>query len=151
MRFPGWAKPIVACLFVIAGAAVVLLQMQRDESTLRLGGQEYQVAVMRTDEELQRGLSGTDTLATNQAMIFVFARDAKWPIWMKDMNYPIDIVWLDNDRRVVHTVSGAQPSSYPGTEFVPAVASRYVIELSNGTVERLGIKKGDLADLPAGV
>mgnify|MGYP001581369878 FL=1 len=109
------------------------------------------MTVMRTEAERARGLSGTSSLSADQAMLFVFPNDDKWAIWMKDMKYPIDIVWLDNSGQVVHTVKNAQPSGYPKEQFRPASNSRYVIELASGTIEQTGIKNGDLAGLPSGV
>jgi uncharacterized membrane protein (UPF0127 family) len=109
------------------------------------------MTVMRTQAELTRGLSGTDSLAADQAMLFVFSHDDKWAIWMKDMKYPIDIVWLDSGGQVIHTVKNAQPSGYPKEQFRPGSSSRYVIELASGTIEQTGIKNGDLAGLPSGV
>jgi len=103
---------------------------------------------MRTDAQLQKGLSGTKNLPADQAMVFDFPSDGQWGMWMKDMNYPIDMVWLNAKREVVYTVKNAQPSSYPKTIFKPTVAARYVIELPSGTIEKTGIKNGDPAGLP---
>lgn len=146
-----WVGPLIVSLAVIVGGAFLWWQMDQDQASLQLHGQRYRISVMRTDAELQKGLSGTDSLPDGQAMVFVFPHDDKWGIWMKDMKYPIDIVWLDSDRTVVHMVKNAQPSSYPDTTFKPDVDSRYVIELPSGTIERTGIAKGDPAGMPSGV
>ena len=53
---------------------------------------------------------------------------------MKDMNYPIDIVWLDKDKKIVYIVKNAPPESYPYETFVPKQDARYVLELPAGTV-----------------
>lgn len=146
-----WVGPIIVSLAVIAGGTFLVVKMNEDQESLKLHGQRYHISVMRTDEELQKGLSGTDSLPSGQAMVFAFANDAKWGIWMKDMKYPIDIVWLDSDRQVVHLVENAPPSSYPSTTFTPPVNSRYVIELPSGTIEKTGIAIGDPAGMPSGV
>jgi len=150
VQIPGWAKAAAIFLLLLLSGTVLWWQMQQDESLLRLGGQQYRVTVMRTDDQLQKGLSGTSDLPADHAMLFVFPSDGKWPMWMKDMTYPIDIVWLDNSKHVTYTVKNAQPSSYP-TKFIPDVPSRYVVEVPAGTVERTGIKKGDQARLPEGI
>lgn len=151
MHIPGWVKAAGFLLLILAGGTVLWWQMQQDASMLRLDGQRYHFTVMRTEAELEKGLSGTDSLPADQAMVFVFPSDGKWPMWMKGMNYPIDIVWLNSDKQVMYSVKNAQPSSYPNTEFVPDRPSRYVIELPSGTVDRTHIEKGDAVGLPAGV
>lgn len=145
-----WVVRILIVVIAISGVGLLWWQMDSQQSSLRLNGQSYHISVLRTQNDLTRGLSGTESLATNEAMVFVFPKDAKWEIWMKDMNYPIDIVWLDSAKNVIYTVKDAQPSSYPKT-FKPETDSRYVIELPSGTIERTGIKNGDPAGLPSGV
>lgn len=147
-----WVVPGIVSLAIVAGGAFLWWQMSLEQASLKLHGHRYHiVAVMRTEAELQKGLSGTDSLSEDQAMVFAFPGDGKWGIWMKDMQYPIDIVWLDSGRTVVHMVKNAQPSSYPSTTFRPEVNSRYVIELPSGTIERTGITKGDPAGMPSGI
>lgn len=146
-----WVVPSIVSLAIVAGGAFLWWQMSQSQASLQLHGQRYHILVMRTEAELQKGLSGTDSLPEGQAMVFVFASDSKWGMWMKDMNYPIDIVWLNADRQVVHVVKNAQPSSYPDTTYTPDVPARYVIELPSGTIERTGIAIGDAAGLPSGV
>lgn len=146
-----WAKRIIIALAVIIGFGLLWWQMNDQQQAIRLHGYTYHMTIMRTSDELQRGLSDTQGLASDHAMLFVFPSNDTWPIWMKDMNYPIDIVWLDSDRNVVYMAKDAKPSSYPDTQFKPDKNARYVIELSSGTIERTGIKIGDPAGLPSGV
>lgn len=95
------------------------------------------------DQESTRnaGLSGRNSLGRNSAMLFVFPQDAKHGIWMKDMNFPIDIVWLDSSKLVVYIADNVQPDSYP-TIFAPDNDARYVIELPAGRAAELEIKPG---------
>lgn len=145
-----WANSVIFGVFFICIAVVVFFWTQGDASRLTIGGHDYKATVARTEAARERGLSGTDNLPTNEAMLFIFPRDAEWSIWMKDMKYPIDIVWLDTAKKVVHLVKDAKPESYPNTIFRPGVTTRYVIELASGTIERTGIKIGDKATLPSG-
>lgn len=146
-----WVGSILVSLAVIAGGAFLVWKMSYDQSTVKLHGATFHMTVLREKDELRKGLSGTDSLPQNEAMVFVFPSDSKWGIWMKDMKYPIDIVWLNSDRKVVYLVKNAQPSSYPSTTFTPDEGARYVIELASGTIERTGIRVGDLAGMPSGI
>ncbi|HUO61986.1 MAG TPA: DUF192 domain-containing protein [Candidatus Bathyarchaeia archaeon] len=143
-------KTILVLVAIITGGALLWWRMNTDQSTLSLDRHRYFVSVMRTEDELERGLSGTDSLPTDHGMLFVFPSDNKWQMWMKDMKYPIDMVWLNDYEQVIYTVKDAEPSSYPHT-FTPNDPARYVIELPSGTIDRTGIKNGDVAGFPSGV
>jgi uncharacterized membrane protein (UPF0127 family) len=92
-----------------------------------------QVRVADTAEKQQHGLSNTDSLATNQGMLFVFPQDGKYAFWMKDMKYALDILWLNANGRIVHIEQNVKPASFPAT-YGGSVSARYVLELSSGFV-----------------
>ena len=105
----------------------------------------FKADIARTAADLQHGLSDSPQIAADQAMVFIFPTVSKWGIWMKDMNYPIDILWLDEAKKVQHIVEVAQPDSYPETSFYPPSDARYVIELKSGTVKDKRITIGTQA------
>jgi len=126
---------IVLVLALVAAAAVYILWPQlQPHATVRIGDGVFAARVAKTSDERKEGLSGTSDLRQDQAMLFVYDRDDKWSIWMKDMNYPIDIIWLDKDKKVVYIVKNAPPESYPYETFTPKQEARYVLEIPAGTV-----------------
>ena len=131
---------IVLVLALIGAAAVYVLWPQlQPHATVRISDGVFAAKVVRTPSEREKGLSGTNDLRQDQAMLFVYDKDNEWPIWMKDMNYPIDIVWLDKDKKVVYIVKNAPPESYPYETFIPKQEARYVLELPAGTVGKKSI------------
>lgn len=100
-------------------------------------------------DERVRGLSGVAGLAANEVKLFVFETDGAWTIWMKDMRFPIDIIWADAEGEIVHVEERVAPETYPET-FGPPVPVRYVIETSAGFVGRHGVSVGDRVTVPAG-
>jgi uncharacterized membrane protein (UPF0127 family) len=78
-------------------------------------------------------------------MIFVFDQADIYAFWMKDMKFPLDIVWLNENREVINIKENALPESYPES-FVPPQKSLYVIELNAGLVTKYGIKVGNILD-----
>lgn len=94
-----------------------------------------------TDVLRAQGLSGRAALAAGEGMLFVFERSDYWGIWMKDMRFSIDIVWLDEEGRVVGLEAEAAPGSYPDV-FVPPLRARYVLELPAGAAARYGLAEG---------
>jgi hypothetical protein len=140
-----WGLIALVLLLVSAAAVFILWPQLQPHATVRLGDGVFISRVAKTSQERDKGLSGTQGLRQDQAMLFVYETDDKWPIWMKEMNYPIDIVWLDKDKKVVYIVKNAPPESYPYESFMPKQDARYVLELPAGTVEKKSIIIGDEA------
>lgn len=69
--------------------------------------------------------------------------------WMKDMKFPIDMLWLDNQYRVVSSEENVSPDTYPKV-FFPSAPSRYVIELSAGIISTLPLGPGDRVEVSGG-
>lgn len=137
-----WIAIILALLMVGMAAFYTLWPQLRPHVTVHIGDGVFNTQVAKTPSEREKGLSGTRNLRTDQAMLIVFDYDDKWSIWMKDMNYPIDIVWLDKDKKVVYIVKNAPPESYPDERFTPKQEARYVLELPAGTTSKKAIKIG---------
>lgn len=98
-----------------------------------------------SDNEITRdkGLSGRTSLAADAGMLFVFPIPGIYGFWMKDMNFPIDIVWMDMDHRVIAINSDVLPSSYPSSIFPPKNIS-YVLEVNAGAAKEFGIIVGEI-------
>lgn len=147
----GWAvRLFIVTLVTVVGAYIIVQKMNDQLTVVRLNNHSFNATILRSDEERQRGLSNTKSLPPDRAMLFVFPYDTRPGIWMKDMKYPIDILWVNKNYQVVYLVKNAQPDSYPQV-FQPNSNARYVIEVPSGTIEKTGIVKGDLVGLPSGI
>ena len=112
------------------------------EPSVRIGDSVFNITVADTLNERTKGLSGREKLSFNEGLVFVFEKPGIYPFWMKDMNFPIDIIWIGEDFRIVYIKENATPESYPKT-FTPDALSLYVFEVNAGTVAREKIKIGD--------
>ncbi len=137
---------------VLVVSANYIYAMTRPQMTMVLGDGTFAAKVLEEEKMRQRGLSGQESLGLTEAMLFVFPHDDKWGIWMKDMHFSIDIIWLDKDQRVVHIVESASPESYPES-FRPTKEARYVVEVNAGMVKKKSIHIGSKArfDIDKGV
>jgi uncharacterized protein len=83
-----------------------------------------------TNEQKEKGLSVKDELKEIEAMLSIFEESAKHSFWMKDMKFPIDIMWLDSDGKVVHIGQNLQPCIpvLICTIYSPDIDSQYVLE-----------------------
>lgn len=146
----GCAVVFVAAILSLLLAAVLMQQntaapnADYETTSVELGGTTFTARTPMTADTLELGLSGTESLNDSEAMLFAFDDNHQWGIWMKDMKIPIDIIWLDADKRVVYIKKNAQPDSYP-TVFRPDKDARYVIETASGRSDDLGVKLGDQA------
>lgn len=109
-----------------------------------LGNTRYTLEVADTDFLRERGLSYRTSLAPQTGMLFIFDTPRISKFWMKDMNFPIDIIWLDADKKVVHIEHSVSPSTYPQS-FGPETPTQYVIEIPAGEAQNIGLSKGDIA------
>jgi len=113
---------------------------------LTVGSVEIQVEVVDTPESIALGLSGRQSLPSKHGMLFVFERAGHYPFWMKEMHFPIDIVWIGSDWRVVEISSKIDPSTFP-QRFAPQQPSQYVLEVNTGFMETHQLEVGDLVKL----
>ncbi len=101
----------------------------------------YNLEYAKTTPQQELGLSDRPCLPDNGALLFLFPTDDKFGIWMKNMNFPIDVVWLDSNKKIVTIQKDMEPSTYPKI-FYPDMLSRYVIEFKKGAVDDLKIQVG---------
>lgn len=97
--------------------------------TAKIAGKNFLLEVARDDAERKKGLSGRLNLASDQGMLFVFERRGYWGIWMKDMRFPIDILWLDETYCIIDSKINLTPETFPEV-FRPKTPAKYIIELS---------------------
>ncbi len=106
-------------------------------------GNIYTVELATAPAQWEKGLSGKPSLAQNQGMLFVFPQPQVQYFWMKDMKFPIDIIWLDENYTVLGTVENAPPCKNNCPTYNSRVPAKYVLEVPAGTVKREGLKPGD--------
>lgn len=131
---------ITAALAVVAIVALILLSA-RPETAEACGLKGCISAELAVD--MEKGLSGRKS----GAMLFVFGEEGERRIWMKDMLYPLDIIWIDGNFTVTK-IQQAEPCNgecavYPGR-------GKYVLEVEKGTVEKIGVREGKRIEIRIG-
>ena len=109
---------------------------------IQVGGRDVHVTIADTISSRERGLGDRTGLAPDEGMLFVFASDAKYGFWMKDMHFPIDILWLSGRGEVLDMRKDVSPATYPAI-FTPKAPARFVLELPAGFSEAYNVKIGD--------
>ncbi len=120
---------------------------------LTLNREVVTAEVVRSNLARSRGLSGRESLPVGTGMLFVFPDTAYPSMWMKDMLFSIDILFISPDGTINTIFENISPETYfetPPRQFRTLELSRYVLELPAGTVAdeniRTGMKVPELAD-----
>ena len=107
---------------------------------ISIDGHDFMVEVVTTDAALQKGLGGRSDLCRTCGMLFQFPVSGKYSFWMKDMRFPLDIIWINRDTIVQMEKNVSQTSS--GT-LVPIYDADRVLEINSGSADGAGFKVGD--------
>lgn len=105
---------------------------------ISIGDKKYKVKEAKTEEEKEKGLQGVTELPEDEGMLFYFDEGENASMWMKDTLIPLDIIFINDDEKVVYVGEGV-----PNTETIMTVPDvAYVLEVNKGS----GIKEGDELD-----
>ena len=105
----------------------------------QIGNKTYKLEVAETIEQKSQGLSGRKRLAQNKGMLFVFPKIKHHAFWMKEMYFPLDFIWLQ-DNTVVDLTENVMLKNDP---FSGRRKHTKVIELNAGQIKESQIKIGD--------
>lgn len=109
----------------------------------------FNINIVSTDKERIKGLSEQETLANNNGMLFVFDSEGNQSMWMKDMKFSLDLLWINNENKIVFLAYNQQPCD--NNNYCPSITNdvpaRYVLEINGGLIDKLGIKSGDYAQI----
>lgn len=114
--------------------------------SLKINNVDLYVELADTPEKRVQGLSGRKELKNDRGMLFVFDKPNTYSFWMKDMNFPIDIIWIGEDLKITDITHNAKPESYPKI-FQPKKPAKYVIEVNSGWNFKNGIQIGMIVPL----
>lgn len=140
-----WALSTGASALFVAIILVAVLVYARKDNHRQISGvhfddKRFNVELADTDPERVQGLSGRERLAKNSAMLFVFPGADKQCMWMKDMKFSLDMVWLDRSKKIVKIAEDVAPETYP--QAFCADNTRYVLELNAGVAKETNLKIG---------
>ena len=107
-------------------------------------GYELSAEIPVTGELMSKGLSVKNQLRENESMLFVFEEPLRHTFWMKDMKFPIDIIWLDSNGKIVHIEENLMPCPLVliCPSYAPNTDSQYVLETIAGFAQRHNISLG---------
>jgi len=138
-----------AVLLVVVSMAIVISRLSQGSGLLstpkvELSDKSFTVAVADEAKEQEKGLSGKNNLPKNRGMLFVFGKPDYYSFWMKDMKFPIDIIFINGDKvvKIYHNVPTPPQSGGLAVYQTPQPADR-VLEINAGLSKKYNFKEGD--------
>lgn len=105
------------------------------------------VEVADSSEEIREGLMYREELGEKEGMLFIFQDERERNFWMKNTLIPLDMIFLDKDKKIVHIVKNAEPCSEEECQLYNSrYSSKYVIEVNAGFADKHNIEVGDFIE-----
>ncbi|MGE4169605.1 MAG: DUF192 domain-containing protein [Candidatus Margulisiibacteriota bacterium] len=138
-------KKHVVALVLMGVLAWGTLVKASDIKTVTVGRQVFAVELAQTSAERAQGLMNRKSLAKNKGMLFVFEAPGFYPFWMKDTLISLDMLWIDDQSKIVSIKHGAKPLDE--TPIFPSANARYVLEIQGGLAKQLHLQVGQTVQL----
>ncbi len=119
-----------------------------NSSSVTIKNLNINVDLAQTSDQQAKGLSIKNTLNENEGMLFIFDTLKKHSFWMKDMKFPIDIIWINSNHEIVYIEKNIQPCIFFPicTSYSPPEDSKYVLEVTSNYTTKNNINIGDDVD-----
>lgn len=142
----------VSTVLATAGCSTTHAAPVRTASVM-VAGHRFGVELAVTPAAQEHGLMERTSMPATHGMLFVFPQSAPLTFWMKNTLIPLDMLFFDDQQRLVAIQANAQPCKADPCRLYPSgVPARYVLELNAGTAARIGARQGDvmtISGLPA--
>jgi uncharacterized membrane protein (UPF0127 family) len=118
---------IIAAVYVFGSRLSDVVENQ--DQYFVFGGKVLNIELADDVLSRTRGLSGRESLSGGSGLLFVFAELGQPGFWMKDMNFPIDILWFNEGRELIDVTEDVYPETFPET-FYSNAPVKYVLEVN---------------------
>lgn len=145
-------KKLIVAALILLGSLVIIFSSFQAQAYVSIQTQNgevvFTVEVMRTSSEQAQGLMYRDGIADNIGMLFVYSDSAERIFWMKNTYFPLDMLFLDTQGKVIHLIHEAQPCSIDNcSNFSSVYPAQYVLEIRGGLVREKQIQLGDRVEM----
>lgn len=135
----------IALIILIAiWIAIKFWQPNLKKTEVLLNNEKFSIEIASSPIQWARGLMYRDNLPKNNGMLFIFPMESKQSFWMKNVKFPLDIIFLSKDKKIVDIKENFEPclqDSCPS--YTPSEKAKFVLEINGGRVKDLDLKIGD--------
>ncbi len=141
---------VVGMLSIPSDAKLESVEFPR--GTIKFGGEVLEVQVADTKPRQVRGLMFQEELPYDEGMIFVYDSPGVYSLWMLNMQFPLDMIWFDEDGNIVHIERDVPPcksalETATCTVVNPGAEASYILEVTAGFIERFGITEDSVLEI----
>ncbi len=150
MKFVFFFK-IIALLFLFEGCKEQCTddsfleegEIEIPYSNLKNSNSSRKIKIEIADNDYRRrlGLKGKECLSKDNGLLFIYDFEKSHSFWMKDTKIPLDLIFIDQNFKIVYMILNAKPLSTKG--LISPNKAKYVLEVNSGIIKELGIKKND--------
>ena len=142
---------IVAITTIVAGALLIAENPRHSsidsaepakEAQVVVNDKAMQVAIADTPDKRSLGLSLRDSMPRDRGMLFVFDEEGVYAFWMKNMEFNLDIIWINSTGTVVQVEKNLKPCLDICPSYESGKPALYVLEVNAGVSDELGIREG---------
>ncbi|MFH1671611.1 MAG: DUF192 domain-containing protein [Candidatus Portnoybacteria bacterium] len=133
---------IILALIITIGSILLLRRSEKDNQVC-LKDNCFKVELAQTKEERGQGLMFRESLDSDRGMLFVFEKEGIYSFWMKNTLIPLDIIWINEQKEVVFIKENVQPCGNDCFSINPEKMAKYVLEISGGMTQKIGLSLGD--------
>jgi uncharacterized membrane protein (UPF0127 family) len=149
---------IAAVIIGIVGVITIpadskLSEVKFPRGTIKLDSKILDVQIAETDAQRVRGLMFQNELPNDQGMIFVFSQEQVVPIWMLNMQFPLDIIWFDANGNVIHIEKNVPPcksaleTASCTVQNADGKKAKYVLEVTAGFTDKFQITENSKMEI----
>ena len=152
--------PITIAAFIVGIAGILSIPsdvkfelVEFPRGTIKIDNVVLEVQIADTDLLRTQGLMFQEELPSDQGMLFVFEGEERRSIWMPNIQFSLDILWLDNEGNVLHIEKNIPPCktaletascpSYKGDNKL----AKYVLEVTSGFVDEFNITENSKLEI----
>ena len=124
----------------------IIISEETEEALDRICFKEhcFEVELATTPDEHALGLMFREHIDDDRGMLFIFGEEKEYVFWMKNTLIPLDIIWINSDKKVVYIGKNARPCSVSYCpDISPGKKAKYVLELNSGMTDAIGLAEGD--------
>jgi uncharacterized protein len=134
-------------IILLIFSAIIVFQINKTapKSKVTIDKHDFSVELATTSAQQQLGLSGRASMPKNQGMLFIFQTANRYPFWMKDMKFNLDMIFINNNKivSIFQNVPAPKNANANLPTYAPSSAANEVLELNAGVAKADGFKNGD--------
>lgn len=141
-------KKLLIFIFLIIAVILTAFFIPKNMKKVCFKNTCFSIELAVSQAEKEKGLMFRDNLKDDEGMLFIYDKEGVYSFWMKNTKIPLDIIWIDNDGKVVFISGNTQPCRSDICPSInPGLDAKYVLEINGGVAQKIGLKVNDKLDL----